>query len=112
VVLYRWLAGWRLGPPVVPLHERHRPLTEYVESLGGLLRRAHKRTEIIQIYQRGLRRALTERFGDAAPAELPAGLHADVEELLAPPTSLSEDQLLHRASQIIEAEDELRKLRA
>jgi hypothetical protein len=111
LVLHRWLGGWRLGPAVVPLHERHRPLTEYVESLGGLLRRAHKRTEILRTYQRGLRRTIDERFGDTALDALPAELRLEVERVLTPAATLSEDDLLRRARQIIECETQLRRTR-
>jgi hypothetical protein len=111
LVLFRWLGGWRLGPAIVPLHERHRPLTEYVESLGGLFRRAHKRTEIFRTYQRGLQRTINERFGATALGELPLELRAEVKRLLAPSVQLSEEELLRRAGQIIDCEEQLRRTR-
>jgi hypothetical protein len=111
LVLFRWLGGWRLGPAIVPLHERHRPLTEYVESLGGLFRRAHKRTEILRTYQRGLQRTINERFGATALGELPLELRAEVKRLLAASVQLSEEELLRRAGQIIDCEEQLRRTR-
>jgi Domain of unknown function (DUF4350) len=131
---YRWLSGWRLGPAVVPILDLHRPQTEYVESLGRLLRRARKRSEILQTYQRSLQRTVNERFGKDGLDELgrggpplgttpyraapyraspylgdSAGLTEKIQELLSTPTSLSEEDLLRLAIRSVECEDDLKQ---
>lgn len=111
LLLYRGLSGIRLGPPVVPFAARHRPTTEYVISLAGLLRRAHKRAEILRRYQQSLRRIVVERLGGDDVSSLDPQQGARVERLLAPPAAMSEDDLLRRAADIVECEEELRRTR-
>ena len=109
LLLYRWLSGLRLGPPVVPLLAGQRPAAEYVVSMAGLLRRAHKRTEILHQYQRELRRILREHVAeddDSGDRRRP-----QVERLLAPPGELSEKELLRRVDEIVECEEQLRRTR-
>jgi hypothetical protein len=107
-VLFRWLSGWRLGPPIVPFQERRRPAVEYVISLADLLRRARKRTDVLAIYQRGLRRAVSKRFGTDEPSVLPPDVREQVEQLLEPAQSLTERELLLRVDRILESEEEVR----
>lgn len=109
ILLYRLTGGWRMGPPITPLGDRHRPAAEYVVSLAGLLRRGRKRDEALSIYQRGLRRALIQRFGPDAQERLDPGARQEVERLLSSPPALGERDLLARAADIVEWEDRLRR---
>jgi hypothetical protein len=108
VLLFRWLGGWRLGPPTIPFQERRRPAVEYVISLADLLRRARKRGDVLAIYQRGLRRAVRRRLGTDETNLLAPAVRRQVEELLERPAELSEDELLQRVAQILESEEEVR----
>jgi len=107
--IFRWLSGLRLGPPVVVSQQGHRPAAEYVVSMAGLLRRAHKRTEILHQYQQSLRRALAKRYGTDAAVWQEAQDRERVNRLLAPMQRVSEQDLLRRSAEIVECEDELRK---
>jgi hypothetical protein len=111
LVLYRWLSGWRLGPPVVRLQDRHRLASEYVVSVAGLLQRAHQRADVLQIYQQGLRRSLAERFGASDIRQVEAAGGAELAPLLEPPHSLSEEQLRQRVADIVECDERLRRVR-
>ena len=111
LVLYRGLSGLRLGPPIIPMSERHRPATEYVVSMAGLLRRAHKRGEVLARYQEELRRAVKHRYGVDDPALLEPAERERIEELLASPAHLSEEQLLRRVGDIVEYEEEMGRRR-
>jgi hypothetical protein len=111
LVLYRWLAGWRLGPPIVPLSDRHRPLTEYVISVGGLLRRGKERRGVLHMYQETLERELRARFGPDYRDALNADIMDRVDRLLAVPEHLSEDELLRCAAEIVQCEDDLKRVR-
>lgn len=109
LVLYRWLSGWRLGPPVVPLAETHRPLAEYVVSLAGLMSRARRREDVLHLYQRRLERRLHERFGSLHPAKLAGDRGRDLGRLLAREQRITSEELLQRAAEIARYEDELRR---
>jgi hypothetical protein len=111
LALYRWLSGWRLGPPVIPLSERHRPLAEYVVSMGGLLQRGKERKGVLRMYQDTLGRELRTRFGPDYQDVLDAETQDRVERLLAVPDQLAEEELMRRAAEIVQCEDDLRKVR-
>lgn len=98
VLLYRGLAGRRLGPPIEPPGTSFRPAVEYALSMAGLLRRGQKRTEALLPYQRSLRRLLQRRAVDAVPAEVEALLEGGVD--------LTERELISRAAAIVEYEEE------
>jgi hypothetical protein len=107
LMLFRWLGGWRLGPPVVPFSERRRPAVEYVLSLAVLLRRAHRRAEVLAIYQRELRDRLRRRFGTDAPEALPRDVAETIRPLLQSPADLSEEALIRHAEAIVRCEEAL-----
>ena len=109
--LFRWLSGLRLGPAAMEAPEGHRPAAEYVVSVAGLLRRAHKRTEMLEQYQQSLRRALKQRYGNDAMAWQEVEDREGVERLLAPMRRVSEQDLLRRSAEIVEYEDSLRESR-
>lgn len=100
LLLYRWLAGRRLGPAVVPLKAGYRSLSEYVTSLAGLLRRARRREDVLMDYQTSLRRALGDRAEEG-----------EAQTLLAPARSLSEGDLVRLAAAIVRYENEARSAR-
>lgn len=110
VLLYRWLAGWRLGPPRIPFSERRRPAVEYVVSLADLLRRGRKRSDVLRVYQRGLRRVVIKRVGGDDVSLIPKQLREQVEPLLEDPGALTEDELLQRVRRILECEEEVRSM--
>lgn len=109
LVLFRWLGGWRLGPPLIPFSERRRPAVEYVISLAVLLRRAHRRTDILTIYQRELRDRLRRRFGTDSPEELPRDIADTVGPLLQTESDLSEEDLIRQAEAIVRCEEALKE---
>jgi hypothetical protein len=109
LLLFRWLGGWRLGPPIVPFSERRRPAVEYVLSLAVLLRRAQRRADVLAIYQRELRDRLRRRFGTDQPDELPRDVADRVRPLLQPPSGLSEDDLIRQAEAIVRCEEALKE---
>ena len=109
LVLYRWMSGIRLGPAVVPLADNHRPLTEYVVSLGGLLRRGRKRKDVLETYQRQLSRELVDRFGVESPDALPRDVRDPVEPLLQTPQRLDDAELVRRAEEIVKIQQDLRR---
>ena len=112
VLLYRWLSGMRLGPAVVPLRADWRPASEYVVSMAGLMRRAGKRGDILVQYQHMLRRTVQRRpIDDTVTPAIRAERDAEVDRLLQPPPSLSEQQLIERAARIIECEEQWRNAR-
>jgi hypothetical protein len=107
LVLYRWLAGWRLGPAVTPLRLQYRPAAEYVVSLAGLLRRGRSRAEVLGIYQESLRRLLRRRYGEIEGAPFGPTRLGELEALLRPGGSPSENELVRRAAAIVEVEEEV-----
>lgn len=109
LVLFRWLGGWRLGPPVIPFSERRRPAVEYVLSLAALLRRAHRREDVLAIYQRELRNHLRRRFGTDDPAALPADVAERVQPLLETRRELTEEELIREADAIVRCEGALKE---
>lgn len=109
LMLFRWLGGWRLGPPLIPFSERRRPAVEYVLSLAVLLRRAQRRADVLAIYQRELRDRLRRRFGTDAPEELPRDLAETVRPLLQPRSDLSEEDLIRQAEAIVRCEEALKE---
>lgn len=109
LVLFRWLGGWRLGPPLVPFSERRRPAVEYVLSLAVLLRQAHQRSDVLAIYQRELRERLRRRFGTDQPDELPCDLADTVRPLLQPHADLTEEALIREAEAIVRCEEALKE---
>lgn len=109
VVLYRWLSGLRLGPARPAPEEQSRLTSEYVTSLAGLLQEARCRTDILGIYQQGLRRAVAERCGDLD--RLGPDRRAEAERLLAPASNLSEEDLRTQVAAILAFEDRLRRER-
>lgn len=109
VVLFRFLGGWRLGPPIVPFSERRRPMVEYVLSLAVLLRQAQQRADVLAVYQRELRDRLRHRFGTDLPDELPRDLAQTVRPLLERHSSLSEDALIEQAEAIVRCEEALKE---
>jgi hypothetical protein len=109
LVLYRWLGGWRLGPPVVPFAQGRRPAVEYVLSLASLLRRARQREAVLTIYQRELRAKLRRRFGTDGPEALPPAIAEEIRDLLQQPPQLSEEDLVRRAEAIVRFEEELKE---
>jgi hypothetical protein len=112
LVLYRGLSGVRLGPPVAPLLSSTRPATEYVVSMAGLLRRAHRRADVLRRYQQALRRTIAERTGSSDNlSALDDDTQTGVKRLLATPSELTEDELLRRAADIVQCEEELRRTR-
>jgi len=111
-LLYRWLSGMRLGPAVVPLRADWRPASEYVVSMAGLMRRAGKRGDILVQYQQMLRRTMQRRsVDDTVTPAIRVERDAEVDRLLQPPPSLSEQQLIERAARIIECEEQWRNAR-
>ncbi len=111
LLVFRWLSGFRLGPPLIPPDDRQRPAAEYVVSIAGLLRRAHKRVEVLDRYQQSLRRALRTRYGTEDPTALDAMERDRLQRLLAPAPHVTEDELLRRSAEIVEYEEELRMTR-
>jgi hypothetical protein len=109
VVLFRWLGGWRLGPPLVPFSERRRPAVEYVLSLAILLRQAKQRNDVLAIYQRELRERLRQRFGTDQPDDLPRDLADTVRPLLQPRADLTEEALIREAEAIVRCEEALKE---
>ena len=111
-LLYRWLSGVRLGPAAVPLRADWRPASEYVVSMAGLMRRAGKRDDILGQYQQVLRRTMQGRsVDDTVTPAIRAERDAEVDRLLEPVSSLSEQQLIERAARIIECEEQWRNAR-
>ncbi len=111
-LLYRWLAGVRLGPAVVPLRTDWRPASEYVVSMAGLMRRAGKRSDMLGQYQHMLRRTVQGRaVDDTVTPAIRTERDAEVDRLLEPVGSLSEQQLIERATRIIECEEQWRNAR-
>jgi len=112
VLLYRWLSGVRLGPAVVPLRADWRPASEYAVSMAGLMRRAGKRGDILGQYQQMLRRAMEGRsVDDTVTPAIRVERDAEVDGLLEPVGSLSEQQLIERAARIVECEEQWRNVR-
>ena len=111
LVLYRWSSGLYLGPPINAIDDRRRPATEYVISMAGLLRRAHRRAEILAQYQHSLRRALHDRFGTADITELEPEERAKLDRLLDSPDTLSEEALVRLAGEIVQYEENVRRTR-
>lgn len=109
VLLYLWLSGWRLGPPIRPLNTQYRAATEYVVSLAGLLRRGRTRSDILALYQQSLRRALGRRYG--TEDNLNAETRQATENLLRPRSDLSETELVRLAAAIVAREQEVGQLR-
>lgn len=109
LMLFRWLGGWRLGPPLIPFSERRRPAVEYVLSLAVLLRRAHRRAEVLAIYQRELRERLRQRFGTDALEALPRDVAEAVRPLLERQSDLSEEALIRQAEAIVRCEEALKE---
>ncbi|MGI8825575.1 MAG: DUF4350 domain-containing protein [Chloroflexota bacterium] len=108
LVLYRWLSGWRLGLAEIPLTDRHRPLTEYVLSVGGLLRRAGKRGDVLRLYQENLRCSMRERFG-VELEDLTPEARQHLDSLLSGGDRLSESKMVRRVNDIVEYEEEIRR---
>jgi hypothetical protein len=98
-LLYRGLAGRRLGPPIEPPATSFRPGVEYALSMAGLLRRGQNRAQALLPYQRSLQRRLRERGIDVLPAEMETILQTD--------ENLTERELISRAVAIVEYEEEL-----
>jgi len=112
VLLYRWLSGVRLGPPAVPLRADWRAASEYVVSMAGLMQRAGKRGDILNQYQRQLRRAAQGRaLDERVTPESQTERDAKVDRLMEPVNSLSEQQLIERAARIVECEEQWRRAR-
>lgn len=111
LLLYRGLAGWRLGPAVTLPTDQYRPASEYVISLAGLLRRGHKRQEVLEVYQQRLRRALRRRYGDERRANPLATSRDRAEVLLRTPGSLKENDLIRQVREIVECEEAVRSRR-
>ncbi|HZU13093.1 MAG TPA: DUF4350 domain-containing protein [Chloroflexota bacterium] len=108
-VLYRWLSGLRLGPPLLAADQAPRRTAEYVTSLASLMREAGRRADILSMYQEALRRTILERLGGVD--RLDEGRRAAVESLLAPATSVSDRELTERARAILAEEERLRSER-
>ena len=108
LILYRWLSGWRLGPAIIPLSDQHRPLTEYVTSVGGLLQRARKRDDVLRTYQVELQRLVTRRYG-ADERNIDPDRRERLERLLQPFDHLTDEELIRRATGIAQFEEEWRK---
>jgi hypothetical protein len=107
LLLYRWLAGRRLGPAVVPLRLQFRPATEYVVSLAGLLRRGRQRQDVLAIYQASLRRIVRRRYGEIESAGIDRSRQDTVRALLQEPATLSESELVRLAQAIVREEERL-----
>jgi len=113
VALYRWLSGWRLGPPVQELDETAarfggRPATDYVIAMAGLLRKARRHSDVLRLYQDRLKRAADgvsyrgSRMGGA-----PNELAISPQLLVSGPEHLSEADLMTRCREIVEKERDL-----
>lgn len=103
-IAYRWLSGWRFGPPTSAPQEGQRPASEYVVSLAGLLRRAGKRGDVLRVYQRQLQRSLQhgqrmEPLGVASQSR-----DREIDRLLVPATDLKEADLVRRVGEIVQYE--------
>jgi len=69
ILAYRFVTGWRLGPPVRTLNEGGRPAPEYVVAMAGLLQKGRKRQEVLAMYRRQARgRAAPQDGEDDIPA--------------------------------------------
>jgi hypothetical protein len=101
LLAYRGLTGIRLGPPVHPLGEMHRPTSEFVLSMAGTLADARKRVDLLRQYQRWLRRGLRERHIDASPTEAGRQLMAEASPMLTDAERLSDAELLQRVQAIV-----------
>lgn len=104
-LLYRGLAGRRLGPPVIPLSDRRRAASEYVQSVATLLGRVRGRAEVLQRYQERLERIL-ERHGAMTTEQ-----RETVDFLLRPVQNPSEAELVSRVTAIVRLEDEIERAR-
>lgn len=111
LLLYRWLSGWRLGPPLPSPTTRLRPASEYVVSLANLLQRARRRRDVLTIYRRGLRRAIADRYGTEDLSHLQSAQRAEVERLLTSGDRPSEDALIQQIAAIVECEENVRARR-
>jgi hypothetical protein len=111
LVLYRWLAGRRLGPAVTPLRLQYRPAAEYVVSLAGLLRRGRRREDALAIYQGSLQRLVRRRYGSLETANIDRNTGIDIETLLIPAARLSDAGLVTRAAAIVAEEEKLEQER-
>lgn len=100
-LLYRGLAGRRLGPAIEPPATTFRPAVEYALSIAGLLRRGRKRTQALLPYQRSLRRLLEQRGIQVVPAHM--------EALLETRDNVTERELIARAAAIVGYEEELER---
>ena len=91
VLIYRWLGGWRLGPPIPEPEFNIRPAVDYVIAIASLLRKARRQTEVLRLYQDRLRRLsetgytrvevpeqMLEQLGKVDDVELVARSHAIV----------------------------------
>jgi hypothetical protein len=80
--------------------------------MAGLLRRAHRRGDVLRRYQQGLRRTIAEHTGSSDNlSALDDDTQTGVNGLLATPSELTEDELLRRAADIVQCEEELRRTR-
>lgn len=102
VILYRFLTGIRLGPPILLPHERPRSTAEYVYSMAGLLRRAGARQGALEVYRRRLRRRIEQRYGGVEALDLDTRLLADRVLDAAPPQT--DDDLMARARDAVQCE--------
>ncbi len=64
LVVFLFLQGRRLGPPLPAVHERRRrEMAEYVRAMAGLARRAHLSAAVADHHRRRLKRGLARRRG-------------------------------------------------
>lgn len=110
-LLYRWLTGLRLGPPVRPLPEDHRPATEYVLSMAGVLKSTRKRAEIASRYNAWLRRSLRARHVEDEPWRAGGALTARAASLVDPVKVESDAALLAYVREVVEVEERLEETR-
>jgi hypothetical protein len=110
-LLYRGLSGVRLGPPVTPLRETHRPATEYIVSMARTLRSAHARADLVRLYARRVGRTIRERHLDMQPGEVAQALVAETAAASDSAAPRNDAELVARVRQILELEQRVEEVR-
>jgi Domain of unknown function (DUF4350) len=98
---YRWLGGWRLGPPIAEPEFNTQPATDYVIAVANLLRKARGRADVLRLYEERLDRLSESRTArgemtdwNKSPQARPSG-------------NVTDDELLARCREIVDLELEM-----
>lgn len=92
LLVFRWLTGWRLGPPIPEPRFNTRPATDYVVALAGLLRKARRRSDVLRMYVDQLESTNRSTFSQAQTPEI---FHEA-------PDKINDDELVRRSREIVE----------